>query len=213
MSDFELSRALHVPGLVGTVPATQGLSVFLREGEVLTVVNTHGSQVVDTWAFNSIDPREFMSMEHSRASMLRVTPGVGDALVTNRRRPILRVVEDTSGGVHDTLIAACDRHRYLELGADAGHANCSDNLARALHELGWGGVDTPCPLNLFMNVNIEGGRVEFLAPVSKPGQSVSMRAEMDQLVVMSACPQDITPVNALRPTDVHFQVSPAHSSQ
>jgi uncharacterized protein YcgI (DUF1989 family) len=29
--------------------------------------------------------------------------------VTNRRRPILTLVEDTSGGAHDTLMAPCDR--------------------------------------------------------------------------------------------------------
>jgi uncharacterized protein len=207
MSNFEPLRAVHVPGVTGTVPAARGVSVFLRSGQVLTVINTHGTQVVDTWAFNSADLREFMSMEHSRASMLKVTPGVGDALVTNQRRPILRLVEDTSLGVHDTLIAACDRYRYQELGAPPGHANCSDNLARALHELGCERFEAPCPLNLFMNVKSNGGRIEFLAPVSKPGQSVSLRAEMDQVVVMSACPQDITMVNALRPTDVHFQVS------
>jgi len=39
------------------------------------VINTHGSQVVDTWP-SQHDLREFMSMEHSRASMLKITPGV-----------------------------------------------------------------------------------------------------------------------------------------
>ena len=193
--------------MIETIPAQQGRGVHLLKGQVLMVINTHGSQVVDTWAFNSSDPGEYLSMGHSRASMLKVTPGVGDTLVTNRRRPMLRVVEDTSPGVHDTLIAACDPFRYQELGADPGHANCSDNLLRVLRELGCERAGSPCPLNLFMNVKFEGGRVEFLAPVSKPGQSISLRAEMDQFVVMSACPQDITPVNAQRPTDVQFRVS------
>jgi hypothetical protein len=207
MDRFEPLRALHDEGVTGTLPAKQGRGVFLRKGQVLMVINTHGSQVVDTWAFNSTDPREFMSMEHSRASMLKITPGVGDALVTNRRRPILRVVDDTSLGVHDTLIAACDRYRYQELGGAPDHANCSDNMAQVLRDLGCERFEAPCPLNLFMNVKSEGGRVEFLPPVSKPGQSISLRAEMDQVVVMSACPQDITPVNARRPSDVHFRVS------
>jgi uncharacterized protein YcgI (DUF1989 family) len=105
------------------------------------------------------------------------------------------------------LIAACDRYRYEELGAQPGHENCSDNLTQVLGELGCQVFDAPCPLNLFMNVRSDGGRIEFLAPVSKPGEYVSLRAEIDQLVVLSACPQDITPVNALRPSDVHFSVS------
>ena len=55
-------------------------------------------------------------MEHSRVAMGRIIPGVGDTLVTNRRRPILTLIEDTSGGIHDTLMAACDRYRYELLG-------------------------------------------------------------------------------------------------
>ena len=45
-------------------------------------------------------------MEH--CALPRRSSPAGDALVTNRRRPILTLVEDTSPGLHDTLIAACD---------------------------------------------------------------------------------------------------------
>ena len=48
-------------------------------------------------------------MEHIRTSISRLVPKVGDVLVTNHRRPILALIEDTSPGIHDTLIAACDR--------------------------------------------------------------------------------------------------------
>ncbi|WP_263496525.1 urea carboxylase-associated family protein, partial [Mesorhizobium sp. BR1-1-7] len=86
------------------------------QGQVVTVINTHGSQVVDTWAFRADDMAEFMSMEHSRGAMLKVNPRAGDTLLSNKRRPMLTILEDTSGGVHDTLIAACDRYRYEQLG-------------------------------------------------------------------------------------------------
>src|SRR5947209_1922974 len=106
------------------IPARHGVAVRLRAGETVTVVNTHGKQVVDTWAFNAGDTSEFMSMEHSRAAMLRVNPKVGDTLTTNRRRAILTLVADTTPGIHDTLIAACDIHRYRQLGAVGHHDNC-----------------------------------------------------------------------------------------
>ena len=95
-----------------TIPARRGKAALVAAGQVIRVINTHGEQVVDTWAFNRSDMTEFMSMEHSRAGMQRLIPRVGDALLTNHRRPILTVLEDTSGGVHDTLMAACDRYRY-----------------------------------------------------------------------------------------------------
>src|ERR1700728_3115302 len=87
------------------IPARRGKAAFVDRGQSVTVINTHGEQVVDTWAFNRSDLTEFMSMEHSRAGMQRLIPAVGDALLTNHRRPILTLSEDTSGGIHDTLMA------------------------------------------------------------------------------------------------------------
>jgi uncharacterized protein YcgI (DUF1989 family) len=95
-----------------TIPARQGKAALVEAGRIVRVINTHGQQVVDTWAFNRHDVAEFMSMEHTRSFLRRLIPRVGDALVTNRRRPILTIVDDTSGGIHDTLLAACDRYRY-----------------------------------------------------------------------------------------------------
>jgi len=191
------------------IPARKGKTAHLRQGQTVRVVNTHGEQVVDTWAFNAADLHEFMSMEHTRAALGHIIPAIGDALVTNRRRPILTVVEDTSGGIHDTLIAACDRWRYELLGAVAHHDNCTDNLAAALAELGLMPPETPAPLNLFMNIPvIDGNRIEFRPPVSTRGSFVALRAEMDCILAFSACPQDMIPINgpAMRPTAAHFEI-------
>lgn len=155
-----------------------------------------GTQVVDMWAFNQTEPSEFMAMEHSRVTMGRWRPKIGDTLVTNHRRPIITIVADTTPGIHDTAFAACDRYRYELLGHHGYHDNCSDNLAAVLKEHGLPPVPTPCPFNLFMNVAYrEDGVMEVLAPVSKPGQYIAFRAEMDCFVAVSSCPQDLLPVN------------------
>ncbi len=192
-----------------TIPARKGKAALLRKGQRVRVINTYGSQVVDTWAFNVVDLREFMSMEHSRAHLLRVIPKVGDALLTNRRRPVLTLAEDSSPGIHDTVIAACDRYRYELLGCKGYHDNCTDNLAAALAELGMAPPETPSPLNLFMNIPIRAdGSLSFEPAVSKPGDAVMLCAEIDCVVAFSACPQDIIPINGLarRPTDAHFEI-------
>ncbi|HEY8872694.1 MAG TPA: urea carboxylase-associated family protein [Stellaceae bacterium] len=191
------------------IPARRGKAVRLRRGQTIRVVNTAGQQVVDTWAFCAGDIAEFMSMEHSRVAIGRIIPGIGDTLVTNRRQPILTLTEDSSGGIHDTLFAACDRWRYEGLGCTGYHDNCTDNLAAALAELGLTPPETPSPLNLFMNIPVvDGNRVEIHPPVSTPGSHVSLCAEVDCIVAFSACPQDIVPINglALRPTEAHFEV-------
>ena len=89
------------------IPARRGKAVRVRKGQRIKVINTKGQQVVDTWAFNADELHELMSMEHSRVAIGHIIPAIGDGLVTNRRRPILTLVEDTSGGIHDTLFAAC----------------------------------------------------------------------------------------------------------
>ena len=192
------------------IPARKGKAARVRRGQLVKIINTKGQQVVDTWAFNAADLREFMSMEHSRVAIGRIIPAVGDALVTNRRRPILTLVEDTSGGIHDTLFAACDRWRYELLGCTGYHDNCTDNLAAGLALLGLTPPETPAPLNLFMNVPVvDGNRVEVRPPVSTPGSWITLRAEMDCVVAFSACPQDMVPVNglAMRPTEAHFEIA------
>ena len=114
------------------IPARRGKAARVKKGQTVKVINSKGQQVVDTWVFNAADLHEFMSMEHSRVAIGRIIPGIGDTLVTNRRRPILTVIEDTSGGIHDTLFAACDRWRYENLGCTEYHDNCTDNLAAGL---------------------------------------------------------------------------------
>ncbi len=197
-----------------TIPARGGKAAFVEAGQRIRVINTHGQQVVDTWAFRRDELTEFMSMEHSRTFLSRIMARVGDSMVTNHRRPILTLVEDTtvggdSAGIHDTLLAACDRYRYELLGCEGYHDNCTDNLAAALAELGLTPPETPSPWNLFMNIPVASdGTVSFQAPVSRPGDSVTLRAEMDCVVAFSACPQDIVPINGVDciPTEAHFQI-------
>ena len=195
-------------GLV-TIPARSGKAAPVARGQRVKVINTHGEQVVDTWAFAQQDLREFMSMEHTRATLTKMRPQVGDALYSNRRRPILTLIEDTSPGVHDTLIAACDDYRYGLLGCTEYHDNCTDNLSAALYRLGLTPPETPSPLNLFMNIPWEAdGGLAFAEPVSKKGDYVLFEANLDIIVAFSACPQDILPINGTThaPMEAHFQI-------
>ena len=192
-----------------TIPARRGRAARLSKGQSIKIINTHGQQVVDTWAFSTEDPREFMSMEHLRATLTRIFPHAGDFLVTNRRRPILYFAEDTSPGLHDTLMAACDDYRYALLDCTEYHDNCTDNLFAAMRNIGLSPPECPSPLNMWMNIPVvEGGNTEWGVPASKPGDYVVLRAEMDCVVAMSCCPQDILPVNgeAREPTEAHYRI-------
>ena len=191
------------------IPARSGKATHVMAGQTVRIINTFGAEVVHFWAFNAGENTEFMSLEHTRAHMLHVTPRVGDILCSNRRRPILTLLEDTSGGVHDTQIAACDRHPYARSGVHGHHDNCEDNLIAAFKELALIVPEIPAPFNLFMNIPIQAdGTLSFEPPVCKPGDYMLFRAEMDVIVVFSACPQDIPPINRQNyiPSEAHFEI-------
>ncbi|MBU2359968.1 MAG: urea carboxylase-associated family protein [Alphaproteobacteria bacterium] len=191
------------------VPARRGRAVRVAKGKAIQIINTHGQQVVDTWCFNAGDLSEFMSMEHLHATLQGIFPAKGDALTTNRRRLILLLEEDTSPGRHDTVIAACDVHRYAMLGCREYHDNCTDNLYSALAQLDLRAPDCPAPLNLWMNIPVgPDGKIIWGEPLSKPGDYVTLRAAIDCVVVMSTCPQDMIPINGAncKPTEVHYRL-------
>lgn len=241
MPNLPASKYTH--GELHAIPARSGVAVPLKQGRTIKIVNTHGTQVVDTWAIllareptrtnftlmsrtAKQEPAfQYMSMCHTRASTLHLTPLPGDKLLTNARKPILELLEDTTYPqcVHDTLIAACDIHRYHELGVPEAeyHDNCSDNFRGGLErDCGIFGFhpSPPDPLNLWMNIPVKlrsngkelvsaGGDVSFDPTVSSDGDYVVLRALQDCIVVMSACPQDILKINSQEPKEAHFVVS------
>jgi uncharacterized protein YcgI (DUF1989 family) len=190
------------------VPAREGRGVRVAAGTRLRIVDLEGGQVADTFAFCADDVSEFHSAEHTRVHVSGLFPKPGQQFVTNRRRPILSFEEDKSPGVHDMLCAACDPWRYEGLGAEGWHASCRENLEQAMAELGQERVEIPQPINLFMNIPVgPGGELGWEPAPTKPRDHVVLRAELDLLLVVSACPQDIVPINAGEPTSVAIELS------
>ncbi len=194
-----------------TVPGSHARAVRVNAADTVRVVNTHGTQVVDFWALRADRPEIAMSMQHSRIRWRNLRPRPGDEMLDEDRATILTMIEDTSPGVHDTVIAACDPIRYAQLGAAPGHRSCCTNFAEALAEMSIvRNSPVPAPLNLFMNIPWDlDGNITFEPTVSAPGDSVVFRAEVDVVVVASACPMDIVPINGPgggTPVDVELVV-------
>ena len=168
----------------------------LDAGATIRVINTFGAQVVATWAFVPSSSSEFMTMEHTRVHANSSRPGPETMFFTNFHKPILEMTADRSPGVHDWYLAACNQQRYERLGHSGEHANCTDNLHAALNGHGLSASFVPCPLNLFENVSFLFGKpMEIKEPVAMPGDYVCLKAQIDCLVVLSACPQDIAQTN------------------
>jgi uncharacterized protein YcgI (DUF1989 family) len=189
------------------VPAGAGRAVWVRRSQQVRVIDVDGGQVGDLFAFAAEDPREHLSASHTRTSTGKLFPLIGEQFVTTSRRPILTLVADTSPGIHDMLIAACDPARYRALGVD-GHASCADNLRKALAQRGLAVDAAPQPVNLFMNIPIgSNGDLSWLQAVSRPGDAVTFEAAIDCVVVVSACPMDLNSINGERLTPLAVEVT------
>ena len=172
-----------------TIPPRSGTAFQLAKGEFLTVIDTKGEQVSDLVVFSSADTGEAISSGRSLdyASKLYLT--TGDAIYSNRSNVMLRIAED-SVGRHDFLLTPCSRETFKIIYGDADpHQGCFGNLETALAPFGIGADQIPVAFNCFMNVVIEPttGALKGGAPLSRAGDFIKFRAEMDLVVGLTAC--------------------------
>jgi uncharacterized protein YcgI (DUF1989 family) len=65
----------------------------------------------------------------------------------------------------------------------------------------------PDPINFFMNVGFKaGGELDIREPLSNRNDNVLLKALMDCLIVISACPNEQSPMNGFKPTDLLVRV-------
>ena len=62
-------------------------SFSLSQGQLIRFTDLEGSQPIDFWAFNHADIYEHLSCEHTKPSIEKVYPQIGDSAYTNHRRP------------------------------------------------------------------------------------------------------------------------------
>ena len=203
------TRCLRGGDLIGDrihVPAREGRAVSVPQGTAFRIIDLEGNQVADVFAFNAADVREFHSAMHTRAGVSRLFPQAGEAFMTNRRRPIMTLERDDTPAVHDMLIAPCDPERYearRERMAPVVSREPRDRDARSRTRRDLSsGLDQPVHEH-------PGGERRDLgwdpAPTA-PGDSITLRAEMDCIIVVSACPQDIVPINDRNPTPIGIEL-------
>jgi uncharacterized protein YcgI (DUF1989 family) len=189
------------------VPARTGKGFLVAKGDLIRITDLEGHQPVDFWALNKTNIYEHLSCEHTKPSIEKLFPHSGDSAYTTHRRPIVTLIEDHSPGQHDMQFAACDKWRYLELGASGDHASCQDNFHMALRALGIPLPYTPQPWNLFTNFFINSdGSFTVKAPDTKPGDYIVLQTEMDAYVAVSACPQDMNDTCGGKPTDIQVEI-------
>lgn len=189
------------------IPAQSGGRVHLRTGQELRLIDVEGSQVADLFAVNAADHADFLSAANTRGANWALFPSVGGIFLSTSYQPMLTFVRDDSPGFHDAIFSACDPLMYAALGVTEEHPNCAQNFRREAQQIGWEPRYVPDPINFFQRCPIdEHGRITTMPAATAPGDSVTLRAEMDLVVIVTACSMDVEVINGDHCTGLRLEV-------
>lgn len=190
------------------VPAKGAAAFEMRRGDTVRIEDVEGSQAIDLICYNLEDLAEKFWAAHTAKINGTIYVTTGHVLYSDRARPMMTIVEDTVG-VNDLICGSCsqalDVVRYGEEKASKG---CMDLFEDSIRPWGLERKDVPMCFNVFLDYPVEAeGKVAIdKDPVSKPGDHVDLRAEMNLLVSITACPQENNPCNGYKPTPIRVAV-------
>jgi urea carboxylase-associated protein 1 len=192
-----------------SVEARAPWSAVVRAGQLLSIIDLHGNQAVDCLLYNALDTSERYSAPDTIAAQGNAFLTSGSVLRSCEGRPLMTVIADDCGR-HDTLGGACSKEsNTLRYGHHTRHQHaCVENFLREGARWGLGKRDLVSNINWFMNVPVEeDGTLGIVDGISAPGLTVTLRAEMDTLVLVSNCPQINNPCNGFDPTPIRMVVT------
>ncbi|SEL45796.1 urea amidolyase associated protein UAAP2 [Rhodococcus maanshanensis] len=211
-----MTSTLDIPALVPgavvldeTVGARGPWSAIVRAGDVLTIVDLHGNQAVDTLFYAADDHAVRYSAAATVAAQRNLFLSTGSVLRADDSSALMTIVADEVGN-HDTVGGACSQEsNTLRYGHHTKHQHaCVENFLAEGAKWGLGKRDLVSNINFFMNVPVDAdGTLGIVDGLSAPGKRLALRAEVDALVLVSNCPQINNPCNGFDPTEVRMIVT------
>lgn len=164
----------------------------ISRGETLRLINATGGSAATVVAWNASDVSERINHADTVKVQWSVALRKGRVILSDMGKVVFSITEDTLGA-HDALVggstAASNARRY---GGD--HRNTRDNLVLAAGKLGLSRADLPLPIAFFAPVETDAdGTFVWNEARRASGDFVDLRAEMDLLVAISACPHPLDP--------------------
>lgn len=183
------------------IPKQEARAFVVPKGQVLRIHLVEGRQVGDCVFYNADDYKEMFHCGQSWA--LNGVGGTGTSKSFKyfyskppRENVMLTTLEDTVQNHWGSMGGRCSRRWYETKVGEPDHPNCQDNLANALEPYGLTGDDIFDIFNVFMNVELgTDGSFKLTTPTTEAGDYIDLRAEMNVLAAISACPSDNSPTN------------------
>ncbi|MET4047529.1 urea carboxylase [Rhodococcus sp. 1163] len=184
-------------------------SAVVKAGDLLTIVDLHGNQAVDTLVYAAHDHTIRYSAAATVVAQQNLFLTTGSVLRSDDSTSLMTIVSDEVGN-HDTVGGACSQEsNTLRYGHHTQHQHaCVENFLAEGSKWGLGKRDLVSNINFFMNVPVDtDGTLGIVDGLSAPGKSLTLRAEIDTLVLVSNCPQINNPCNGFDPTAVRMIVT------
>ena len=190
------------------IPPQSGAGFRLRKGDVLRVVDPDGEQVSDLFAFRDGDAACSLSSGRTIDYAGKIYLTTGDVLWSNNSRPMFTILADDVGR-HDFLLTPCSQEMFEILYRHRGHhPSCFENLRNAFEPFGIRPEQISTTFNIFMRVDVApDGAVAVKPPLSKAGDRIELRAEMDLICALTACSAEGSNNGTFKPID--FEIIPA----
>lgn len=180
-----------------TIPGGGYASRQLARGTRLRLVDLSGDACVSLLVFNAERTVERLNVADTVKVQWNAYLGPGGLLLSDMGRVLLSIVEDEAG-THDAFCGASNEssnaRRYGSGTSYGTHPNARDRFKIAVAKYGMGRRDIhPC-INLFKGVAIDpDGATRLEAGPFVPGRSLTLRAEMEVLIVLANCPHVLDP--------------------
>lgn len=189
----------------------------IARGTRLRLTDPAGDASASLLLFNAERPVERLNIADTLKVQWNGYLGQGRLLLSDMGRVLASLVEDTAGA-HDAFCGASNQasnaRKYGDGFNHGAHPNARDRFSLGVAKFGLGRKDIhPC-LNLFKEVRIaQGGDTVIDVGPYPPGRFVTLRAEMDLIVVVANCPHVLDPrpdyaVTPLRATAWRGPVTP-----
>jgi urea carboxylase-associated protein 2 len=169
----------------------------LPRGARTRLIDVDGDACASILIFNAEMPTERLNVADTVKIQWNAYLGAGKLLLSDMGRVLMSIVEDDAQ-THDAFCGASSpttNARAYGDGSNSGpYPSARDRLLLGAAKHGLGRRDVhPC-INLFKGVTIaaDGATVPVLRPFA-PGRSVTLRAEMDVILVIANCPHVLDP--------------------
>ena len=191
------------------VPPGEGWAEVVRQGQILRIVDEAGKQGVDFLCYHAAHPEERYHAANTMKMARTIRLTTGHVLYSDVARAMFTIVADTCGR-HDTIGGCCSAPSNLLMYGVKDVPGCRETFLRVLGRHGLGRRDIVANVNFFSNVPVaaDGQLADtvFVDGLSKAGDFVDLRAEMDALAVISNCPQVNNPCAGLNPTPIRVVI-------